>query len=76
MKHPCKSRLKHLAKVIRAEAFVNERWISCNLYSVIKLFAYDEGSVAENLQKDCLCYLIFSTSLWRKHFNHIKIYIL
>ena len=32
--------------------------------------------VAENLQKECLCYFIISsTSLWRNQFNHIMIYV-
>ena len=48
---------------------VSERWILCSLY-----FLLDKGRVAENLQKECLCYfIIFSTSLWRNHFNHIQI---
>ena len=35
-------------------------------------FLLDKGRVAENLQKECLCYFIISsTSLWRNHFNHI-----
>ena len=34
-------------------------------------FLLDKGRVAENLQKECLCYFIISsTSLWRNHFNH------
>ena len=35
-------------------------------------FLLDKGGVAENLQKECFCYFIISsTSLWRNHFNHI-----
>ena len=34
-------------------------------------FLLDKGRVAENLQKECFCYVIISsTSLWRNHFNH------
>ena len=39
--------------VISAEAFVSERWISCNLYIVIE-HLLDKGHVAKNLQKECL----------------------
>ena len=36
-------------------------------------FLLDKGRVAENLQKECLCYFIISsTSLWRNQFNHIR----
>ena len=32
----------------------------------------DKDRLAENLQKECLCYfIIFFTPPWRKHFNHI-----
>ena len=35
-------------------------------------FLLDKGRVAENLQEECFCYFIISsTSLWRNHFNHI-----
>ena len=37
-----------------------------------RTFLLDKGRVVENLQKECLCYFIISsTSLWRTHFNHI-----
>ena len=39
-------------------------------------FLLDKGHVAENLQKECLCYFIISsTSLWRNQFNHISFMI-
>ena len=39
-------------------------------------FLLDKGRVAENLQKECLCYFIISsTSLWRNQFNHILVMI-
>ena len=37
-------------------------------------FLLDKGRVAENLQKECFCYFIISsTSLWRNHFNHKRL---
>ena len=35
----------------------------------------DKGRVAENLQKEWLCYfIIFSSSLWKNHFSHKHAY--
>ena len=39
-------------------------------------FLLDKGRVAENLQKECICYFIISsTILWRNRFNHIKLHM-
>ena len=43
---------------------------TCTVYTN---FLLDKGHVAKNLKKECLCcFIIFATSLWSKHFNHIK----
>ena len=56
-------------------AFIKQkfRWHSTLGATVSSIFLLDKGRVAENLQKECLCYFInvSSTSVWRNHFNHI-----
>ena len=45
------------------------------LFNMSSNFLLDKGRVAENLQKECLCYFIISsTSLWRNQFNHINMF--
>ena len=56
-------------------AFIKEKvgWHS-TIYMISIFHLQRLQRVAENLQKEWFCYFIISsTSLWRNHFNHIKI---